>query len=393
MRRTSLVVALFATTIMAFAAAAAATSPSALEQRIAARQARERSLRSGISSDSRALGAVQGSLGAVQRRLGAVQADLDRKRAALLATQEAERRAHARLVVLQDRLARAERALAANLVGSYKADTPDPVSVILSSHGFADLLERFSFMKRVSRQDNRIITEARTARTEVIAQATRLGNLEARQQRLAAAILAQRNQVAQIRLGLAQRQVALARARNRKSGELAAVRTTRQRLQTALDRIRAEQAASAPAAARGVSPGAVHQGGGFTFPMPAGSASPPGSWTLDQGVDISAPGHTPLLAVGSGTVVLHGIGGFGPSAPVLHLDDGRYVYYGHAGPGGAVAIGTHVGAGQQIGEVGAGIVGISTGPHLEIGFAGPSGAPLGGTAGQMMALLQGSYGG
>ncbi len=91
--------------------------------------------------------------------------------------------------------------------------------------------------------------------------------------------------------------------------------------------------------------------------------------------------------------MLHGIGGFGAWAPVLHLDDGRYVYYGHAGPGNAVAIGTHVGAGQVIGEVGAGIVGISSGPHLEIGFSDASGTPAPGTAGTMMALLHGAYGG
>jgi murein DD-endopeptidase MepM/ murein hydrolase activator NlpD len=136
----------------------------------------------------------------------------------------------------------------------------------------------------------------------------------------------------------------------------------------------------------------VSSGGGFTFPLPKGAASPPGTWTLDQGVDIAAPGNTPLLAVGSGTIVLHGIGGFGPSAPVLHLDSGAYVYYGHAGPGNMVPVGTHVGAGQVISEVGAGIVGISTGPHLEIGFCDGSGTPLGGgTASQMMSFLQGSY--
>ena len=96
--------------------------------------------------------------------------------------------------------------------------------------------------------------------------------------------------------------------------------------------------------------------------------------------------------MGSGTVVLHGIGGFGDWAPVLHLDDGRYIYYGHAGPGNSVGIGTHVSAGQVIGEVGAGIVGISTGPHLEIGFATSSGGPVGpSSAGQMQQLLLGAY--
>jgi murein DD-endopeptidase MepM/ murein hydrolase activator NlpD len=57
-----------------------------------------------------------------------------------------------------------------------------------------------------------------------------------------------------------------------------------------------------------------------------------------------------------------------------------------------VAIGTHVSAGQVISEVGAGIVGISTGPHLEIGFADGNGTPLGpGTASSMQSLLLGAY--
>ena len=90
--------------------------------------------------------------------------------------------------------------------------------------------------------------------------------------------------------------------------------------------------------------------GGFTFPLPKSAASPPSTWSPDQGVDISAPGNTPEYAVCSGTIVLHGIGGFGPWAPVLHCDspiDGySYVYYGHAGPLYQLPVGTHVGAGQ-----------------------------------------------
>jgi murein DD-endopeptidase MepM/ murein hydrolase activator NlpD len=96
--------------------------------------------------------------------------------------------------------------------------------------------------------------------------------------------------------------------------------------------------------------------------------------------------------------VLHGIGGFGPSAPVIHCDGSlagySYVYYGHAGPGNWVGVGTHVSQGQVISEVGSGIVGISTGPHLEIGFADSSGSPIGpGSAGAMASLLHSAYGG
>ncbi|MDQ6776235.1 MAG: peptidoglycan DD-metalloendopeptidase family protein, partial [Actinomycetota bacterium] len=143
--------------------------------------------------------------------------------------------------------------------------------------------------------------------------------------------------------------------------------------------------------------------GGFTFPLPKSAAAPPGSWSLDQGVDISAPGGTPEYAVCSGTIVLHGIGGFGPWAPVLHCDgpiDGgaqarySFVYYGHAGPANQLPVGTHVSAGQVMSEVGPGIVGISSGPHVEMGFSDASGTPIGGgSASTMDSLLQSAYGG
>jgi murein DD-endopeptidase MepM/ murein hydrolase activator NlpD len=125
----------------------------------------------------------------------------------------------------------------------------------------------------------------------------------------------------------------------------------------------------------------------FVFPLPKGVAPPSSKWSLDQGVDITAPAHTSLLAVGAGTIVGHGINGFGRWAPILKLDKGGYVYYGHAGPGHAVKVGTRVSAGQVIGEVGAGRVGISTGPHLEIGYAAnAAGQPVGGSTAKQMAL-------
>lgn len=161
---------------------------------------------------------------------------------------------------------------------------------------------------------------------------------------------------------------------------------------------RGSSSSSSGSIASSGSPGAPVQhasSGGFAFPIPTGDVSAPGTWSLDAGVDISAPGGTPELAVCSGTVVLQGIGGFGPSAPVLHCDSPLagydYVYYGHAGPDNWVAIGTHVGQGQVISQVGYGIVGMSSGPHLEIRFADSSGSPIGpSSASQMMSLLRAS---
>jgi TP901 family phage tail tape measure protein len=111
----------------------------------------------------------------------------------------------------------------------------------------------------------------------------------------------------------------------------------------------------------------------YSLPLPRNQMYP-GSWSLDQGVDIPAPANTPEFAIGPGRIVMEGISGFGPNAPVLNITAGplagKNIYYGHAGPD-LVRVGDTVSAGQQISRVGAGIVGISSGPHIEIGFGPP----------------------
>jgi murein DD-endopeptidase MepM/ murein hydrolase activator NlpD len=131
----------------------------------------------------------------------------------------------------------------------------------------------------------------------------------------------------------------------------------------------------------------------FLLPFAKSQCPAPSSWSVDQGVDIPASANTPEHAVLSGTVVGHGISGFGPWCPILKLDTpvqgNEAVYYGHAGPSGLAAIGTHLNAGDQIASVGPGIVGISTGPHLEIGFCSAAGqpGPNGGPQAQLMHSL------
>jgi murein DD-endopeptidase MepM/ murein hydrolase activator NlpD len=237
----------------------------------------------------------------------------------------------------------------------------------------------------------------------VAAEAVHLGGLEVRQQQITVQVLHERNSVASARVSLVQQRIAVARDRAAKANALQSARDQVSSLQSRLNKLQAAQAAQAaraPAASGfpvGPSTGTpAGSSGGFTFPLPKDAASPPSTWSPDQGVDISAPGDTPEFAVCSGTIVLHGIGGFGPDAPVLHCDssiDGYdYVYYGHAGPENQLPVGTHVGAGQTMSSIGPGIVGISTGPHLEIGFADSSGSPVGSqSAGTMMSLLQSSY--
>ena len=337
---------------------------------IEAKKGRERVLSSTITRYSKRIGSLQGDITVLERKQVAIQTDLDAKRAELSRIQEQLRQERIRLARLRARLAEARIALANRLVELYKADKPDVITVVLESDGFADLLERTEFMKRVSDQDSRIIDRVRTARAEAKKTAMHLAVLEKRQTRIANAIQARRDAVSRVRVQLVDRRDAFARVRSAKSTALASTRNSRQHLEGDLAllekesakiqaRLASAQNGTGPVAAGPIKPGS----GGLIWPVNGPVVSPFGMrWgRLHAGVDIAVPSGTPVHAAKSGRVLIAGwVSGYGNYTCIGH-GGGLSTCYGHQTSIG-VSVGQSVSQGQVIGY--SGCTGHCFGPHV-----------------------------
>ncbi len=190
-----------------------------LPARLASHQQSERRLRRSIAAENRRIAAVQGSLAQVDARVARVQARLDAERARLASLQARLRAARAHLVILELRMRRADAALTANLVAQYENNPPDMISVIMNSNGFADLLDRAAFFRRIQQRDDEVVRNDRRARIRVIQLATTLGSLQVRAQAGTKAMLAERNQIDTLRLAVLRRRDRLVTARDRRSAQ------------------------------------------------------------------------------------------------------------------------------------------------------------------------------
>ncbi|MEN3280110.1 MAG: hypothetical protein V7607_1250, partial [Solirubrobacteraceae bacterium] len=164
--------------------ALAQQDPGSLRNRIQQQKGQERQLASAAARLGRLEQATSRAVAVLESRLAAAQADLARWQARLAATQRDLRATRRRLVRLRARLAQSRDALATMLRQRYTADQPDIVSVVLEARGFADVLERLEFLKRVQRSDTLIVEAVRRGRDDARRDELRLAALEPRQRLL-----------------------------------------------------------------------------------------------------------------------------------------------------------------------------------------------------------------
>jgi peptidoglycan hydrolase CwlO-like protein len=238
--------------LLALSVAGAAThlalaqqDPGSLRNRIQQQKGQERQLASAAARLGRLEAAASRAVDVLSRRLASAQADVVSWQARLAATQRDLRTTRRRLARLRLRLAESRQALATMLRQRYLADQPDIVSVVLNARGFADVLERVDFLRRVQRSDTLIVEAVRRGRNDARGDERRLSALESRQRDQTVAVRSERDALARVGAALQARRAALTQARAARLAALRNTRASRQQAQRELDRLVAEQARAA----------------------------------------------------------------------------------------------------------------------------------------------------
>ena|SRR5579872_6964727 len=247
-----------------------------LNSELATQQARQDQLSHSIGGLSDSVASLGSQIALVQSREAAVRADLANDRAALASVDASLRIAHARLVVVRAALARDRSALAAQLVSAYENGNPDLVSVVIDSHGFADLLERVTYLRDAEHRQQLTIEVTRLAKARATAIEVKLERLQARDQSLAANAEVRARALAGMNVLLSSKQAALARALAAQRAQLAASQNASSSIRAKIAQIQAAQAAAAAAAAQRAAAGttfasagpALGAAGGWAIPYP-----------------------------------------------------------------------------------------------------------------------------
>jgi murein DD-endopeptidase MepM/ murein hydrolase activator NlpD len=350
------------------------------QSRIQRRRGSERVLTTDIMKFDRRIDGLQTRVDALSGRVTRLTALAAQQERELGQVQSDLRAAGSRVVRLRSRLTQSRQALSKRLVELYEADRPDLVTVVLNSHGFADLLERADFLGRIADADRHIVTLVSSARQAAGQSTKQLAHAEDRQALLTRQAQVRRDALSSARRTLVTAQAGYAATRSERRQRLASVRVSRRELESEAQSLRAAEGRiqrtlraaqarnaqsfpSAPAAP-------VRSGGGgpLIWPVNGPITSPfcerRSYEACHPGLDIGVPEGTPIRAAADGKVILlQGVGqsgGYGNYTCIQHTRQ-MSSCYAHQSRFGTT-LGALVRQGQTIGYVGN--TGHSFGAHL-----------------------------
>ena len=365
LRRFRLLIAAVLTAALALLAVSIPAPAQDLEDQVADKRAeleeakhKEGVLTTEISRYDDQIDQLTGEVAMLRNREAIVQQELD------VAEEQLEQEQQ-NLRIARERLDRSVGILSKRLVAIYKSESPDALTVVLESDGFEDVLGQYEYLQRIQDQDSSIVTRVRDLRDDTRATVERVRVTRD-------SIAAKKRELERTRIALEAREAELSAARADSRAALSRVGGHVDKLEgnvAALEKKIQAQLAAAAAESSGTAPlpaGPIQDGSGaMIWPVNGTLTSPFGMrWgRLHAGIDIAAPGGTPIRAAQAGSIAFAQSeaesGGYGNYTCVDH-GGGLSTCYAHQSSF-AITSGS-VSQGDVIGYVGN--TGNSFGDHL-----------------------------
>jgi hypothetical protein len=214
---------LLAVASVALIAVAAGPSSASLVDRYQSGQQKASQLRARIKAANDRISGFEGSISSLQSRLNVVQRTVVTQEQLLRTVTGDLGAARTRLHRLRADFARDRAALAAQLRARYESPPPTIVNVVVDSRGFDDLVNGIRDLTTVERHNVATTRAVAAARVAVQAQTVRLARVQARRRRATAAVLAERDNIAQLKASIVSRELAVQRSKNADTATLTAL--------------------------------------------------------------------------------------------------------------------------------------------------------------------------
>jgi peptidoglycan hydrolase CwlO-like protein len=255
-----------------------------------ANQERAQQLRSQISAQSHQIAGYQGTINNLQARLSAIENALGVQERLLTNVTMELSAARKRLTALRASETRDKETLAAQLRADYESPPPNLVSVVVNAKGFDQLVNGVRDLTAIRKSNVTTMQRVVSDRKAVQAQTVTLATVQARRRREAAAILVERDNVAQLRLSIVNKQLHAEHIRGVTATKLSSLKKTLEHEAKVLDAQAARQQALNGSGGSGV---AAPSGGFVNTPFVAHG----GEWGFFQGAGTNySVNQEPIIA-------------------------------------------------------------------------------------------------